>query len=58
MPSRRTRQKRALRELLHGFDTATHANAYLSSGLFERDVFGALRPLIDGPADVRVYTVI
>jgi hypothetical protein len=44
-------------QVLHGFDSAAHANAYLKSSLFERDVVGALAPLLDAPPDVRVYTV-
>ncbi|MCE9576315.1 MAG: hypothetical protein K8W52_24420 [Deltaproteobacteria bacterium] len=43
-------------QVLHGFDTAAHANAYLKNSLFERDIVGELAPLLDGPPDVRVYT--
>jgi hypothetical protein len=43
-------------QVLHGFDSTEHAAAYLKSGLFERDVVGALAPLLDAPPDVRVYT--
>ena len=31
-------------EVLHGFDTAEQANAYLTSLLFTSDVVGALQP--------------
>jgi hypothetical protein len=44
-------------QVLHGFDSVDHANAYLRSRLFERDVVGALSPLLDAPADIRVYTL-
>jgi hypothetical protein len=44
-------------QVLHGFDSTTHAEAYLKSGLFEKDVVTALAPLLDAPPDVRVYTV-
>ena len=44
-------------QVLHGFDTKTNAEAYLKSPLFERDVVGALSSLLDGPPDVRVYSV-
>jgi len=44
-------------QVLHGFDTSAHASAYLKSSLFERDIVGALAPLLDGPPEVRVYTV-
>jgi hypothetical protein len=42
-------------EVLHGFDTAEQANAYLKSRLFTSDVVGALRPLLDAEPDVRIY---
>lgn len=42
-------------EVLHGFDSAEHANAYLTSRLFTWDVVGALKPLLDAEPDVRIY---
>jgi hypothetical protein len=42
-------------EVLHGFDTAEQASAYLSSPLFTSDVVGALQPLLDAAPDVRIY---
>jgi hypothetical protein len=42
-------------EVLHGFDTAEQANAYLESRLFTTDVVGALGPLLDAEPDVRIY---
>ena len=42
-------------EVLHGFDTAEQANAYLTSPLFTSDVVGALMPLLDAAPDVRIY---
>jgi hypothetical protein len=42
-------------EVLHGFDTAEQANAYLKSRLFTSDVVGALEPLLDAEPDVRIY---
>jgi hypothetical protein len=42
-------------QVLHGFDTAAQANAYLKSSLFTADVVGALRPLLDAAPDIRVY---
>jgi hypothetical protein len=42
-------------EVLHGFDSAEHANAYLTSRLFTSDVVGALKPLLDAEPDVRIY---
>ena len=44
-------------QVLHGFDTAEQANAYLKSELFNADVVGALKPLLDAAPDVRVYQV-
>jgi hypothetical protein len=43
-------------QVLHGFDTVEHANAYLKTKLFTADVVGALKPLLDAPPDVRIYT--
>lgn len=42
-------------QVLHGFDTAEQANAYLKSGLFTADVVSALQPLLDAEPEVRVY---
>jgi hypothetical protein len=42
-------------QVLHGFDTVEHANAYLKSPLFTADVVSALSPLLDAAPDVRVY---
>jgi hypothetical protein len=42
-------------EVLHGFDTAEQANAYIRSHLFTSHVVGALKPLLDAEPDVRIY---
>ena len=42
-------------QVLHGFDKAAHATAYLGSPLFTADVVGGLRPLLDAAPDVRIY---
>jgi hypothetical protein len=42
-------------QVLHGFDTAEHANAYLKSRLFTADVVGALGPLLAAAPDIRIY---
>src|SRR5262245_52402634 len=42
-------------QVLHGFDTAAQAKAYLASELFTADVVGALQPLLDAAPDVRIY---
>ena len=42
-------------EVLHGFDSAEQANAYLTSRLFTADVVGALKPLLDAAPELRIY---
>lgn len=44
-------------QVLHGFDSAKHAQAYLSSELFKNDVFVGLKPLWDTDPEVKIYTV-
>ncbi|MGN6649770.1 hypothetical protein [Trinickia sp.] len=44
-------------QVLHGFDSAANANAYLQSELFTADVVGGLKPLLDAAPDVRIYQV-
>jgi hypothetical protein len=44
-------------QVLHGFDSKAHAESYLKSALFERDVVRELSPLLDAQPDVRVYAV-
>lgn len=42
-------------QVLHGFDTADQAKAYLSTELFKVDVVTALKPLLDADPDIRIY---
>ena len=42
-------------QVLHGFDTVAHAEAYLSSDLFTSDVVGGLSPLLTAQPEVRIY---
>lgn len=44
-------------QVLHGFDSAEHAQAYHSSEMFQNDVFVGLKPLWDADPDVKIYTV-
>lgn len=44
-------------QVLHGFDSIEHANAYLNSDLFKNDVFTGLKPLWDAEPYVKIYTV-
>lgn len=43
-------------QVLHGFDSAENATAYLSSDLFKNDVFVGLKPLWSADPDVKIYT--
>ncbi|MFV0400539.1 MAG: hypothetical protein ACK5LX_07970 [Oscillospiraceae bacterium] len=45
-------------QVLHGFDSAENAKAYLDSELFKNDVFVGLKPLWNANPDVRIYTVV
>jgi hypothetical protein len=42
-------------QVLHGFDAAQQARAYLESGLFTADVVTALEPVLEAAPDVRIY---
>jgi len=44
-------------QVLHGFDTAENANAYLQSELFTADVVSGLKPLLEAAPDIRIYQV-
>ncbi len=44
-------------QVLHGFDNADHAKAYLNSEMFQKDVFVGLQPLWSADPDVKIYTV-
>lgn len=44
-------------QVLHGFDNAEHAQAYLNSEMFQKDVFVGLKPLWDAEPDVKIYSV-
>lgn len=44
-------------QVLHGFDSAENAQAYLSTDMFKNDVFVGLSPLLAADPDVRIYTV-
>ena len=44
-------------QVLHGFDSAEHAQAYLTSALFQNDVFSSLKPLWNADPSVKIYTV-
>lgn len=44
-------------QVLHGFDNAEHADAYLQSDMFNLDVVTGLSPLLESMPDIRIYTV-
>lgn len=44
-------------QVLHGFDSAENAAAYLKSEMFNNDVFVGLKPLWSADPDVKIYTV-
>lgn len=43
-------------QVLHGFDQAGQAEAYLDSELFTGDVVGELKPLLAADPEIRIYT--
>ena len=43
-------------QVLHGFDSAENAAAYLKSEMFNNDVFVGLKPLWSADPDVKIYT--
>ncbi|MBC8536479.1 hypothetical protein [Feifania hominis] len=44
-------------QVLHGFDTVEHAQAYLQSELFRRDVSAGLKPLWSEEPQLKIYSV-
>ncbi|WP_077611060.1 hypothetical protein [Clostridium sp. Marseille-P2415] len=42
-------------QVLHGFDSIEHAQAYLTSDLFKNDVFVGLKPLWSADPEVKIY---
>ena len=45
-------------QVLHGFDCAENAAAYLESEMFKNDVFVGLKPLWSANPEVKIYTVV
>ena len=44
-------------QVLHGFESVEHANAYMLSTLFTQDVVTALKPLLRASPDIRIYAI-
>ena len=42
-------------QVLHGFDSAENAKAYLDSEMFKNDVYVGLKPLWSADPDVKIY---
>ena len=42
-------------QVLHGFDTVEHAQAYLKSDLFNKDIVAKLAPLLAVEPEIRIY---
>ena len=43
-------------QVLHEFDSAEHAQAYLSNAMFQNDVFVGLKPLWSADPEVKIYS--
>ncbi|MEG6521945.1 hypothetical protein [Desulfotomaculum sp. 1211_IL3151] len=44
-------------QVLHGFDSVAQAQVYLTSEMFQNDVFVGLKPLWSADPDVKIYGV-
>ena len=44
-------------QVLHGFDSVENAQAYLTSEMFQNDVFVGLKPLWSADPDVKIYAL-
>ncbi len=44
-------------QVLHGFESAEDAEAYLKTDLFNNDVVKELAPLFDKAPEIKIYTV-
>ena len=42
-------------QVLHGFDSTTSAENYLSTRFFQEDVVTALKPYLKADPDIRIY---
>ena len=45
-------------QVLHGFDSAEHAAAYLESEMFKEDVAKGLAPYFQADPEIRIFTVV
>lgn len=45
-------------QVLHGFDSAEHAAAYLKSAMFTNDVVTGLSPYFQADPEIRIFSVV
>lgn len=45
-------------QVLHGFDSAEHAAAYLTSDMFKNDVVTGLAPYFQADPEIRIFSVV
>jgi hypothetical protein len=45
-------------QVLHGFESESEAKSYLTAKLFENDIVGELKPLLESNPEVRIYSVL
>lgn len=45
-------------QVLHGFESAESAKAYLETDMFKNDVFVGLQPLWSADPDVKIYSAV
>lgn len=45
-------------QVLHGFDSKEHAEAYLKSDMFTKDVAVGLSPYFQAEPEIRIFTVV
>ena len=44
-------------QVLHGFESVTDAEAYLTSEIFTRDVVTELKPYLESTPEIRIYSI-
>ena len=44
-------------QVLHGFESVTDAEAYLTSDIFQNDVVTELKPYLESNPEIRIYSV-
>ena len=43
-------------QVLHGFESESDAEAYLSTDIFQNDVVGELKPYLESDPEIRIYS--